>query len=157
MLKRIHGHTVDTNLLYYNIVIDLGCRDFLFSKEMVDLGCCVCAYDADKTVLEKLPPGVEFKNYAVGVKSGMTKIYYELTEGAFTSDVKEFNGNYYEIETISYKDIVNQDYDILKIDIEGGEYAILSDPTFIPYPKQITVEFHEHSLLEIHNNFFTKV
>lgn len=157
-MKKIEGHTVELSLLTQGTVLDLGCRDFNFSKEMVKAGCCVCAYDADSSIkLQELNDKIYFTNAAVGIKNCKTKIYYELGEGAYTSEIKNYDGKYFEIEMINYNEIINRPYDLLKIDIEGGEYDILSSINFQPFPKQITVEFHEHNLPELHSKMFHTV
>lgn len=156
MIKRIEGHTVDLSLIRGKKVIDLGCRDFKFAEYFKNIGCDVLAFDADKDVFKNPPYGISWFNKAVTTYFGTT-IYYKLGECGYTNDIKEHNPDEaVSVECVSYLSIANEDYDILKMDIEGAEYAILSDPNFKPYPKQITVEFHEHCFKQLHDEMFNK-
>ena len=147
--KNIAGHTIGVSLLTGGNVIDLGCRDFTFAKGMRDLGCAPYCLDADPNVKSD-----EFIviNKAVTTYSGTVR-YVALGESGYTSDLKECNGSI-EVECVKYSELTDKEYDVLKLDIEGGEYSILSDPNFKPLPKQISVEFHHHVFPEIHDKFY---
>lgn len=150
--KSIAGHTIDVSLLKKGNVIDLGCRDFEFAKQMKGLGCTLFCIDADPSVKSD-----EFKviNKAVTTSNGVVR-YVALGEAGYTSELKECNGSF-EVECIKYSDLTSKEYDVLKLDIEGGEYSILSDPNFKPLPQQITVEFHHHVFPEIHDKFYPMI
>jgi len=162
-LSKIDGHTIALDLLTKGKVIDLGCRNFQFAKAMSDMGHQVFAFDADPSIfcgaedmIIETTPIIYASNKAVGIRNGTTTIF-TMGEGSFTSEVNPTYGNKtesFEVELIDYKEITNREYDVLKIDIEGGEYEILSDPNFLPLPKQITVEFHEHTHKELHDKMF---
>ena len=155
-LKRIEGHTVDLSIVDRKTVVDLGCRDFKFSEYFKNIGCAVLAFDADKEVFKNPPKGIVCFNNAVTTYNGRVN-YYKLGECGYTDDIKEHNPDESEpVDCISYSGIINEGYDILKMDVEGAEYAILSDPDFKPYPKQITVEFHEHCFKELHDKMYQK-
>lgn len=156
-LKRIDGHTIDISLLTKSAVIDLGCRGFSFAKELHGKGSYVLAFDADDEVFVNVPIGISAYNKAVTTYNGTT-VFYKMGEAGFTIDVKEYHTNQANIvECVSLESILPSRYDILKMDIEGGEYAILSDPNFKSLPKQISVEFHEHTHTELHRKEFPKV
>jgi hypothetical protein len=57
-----------------------------------------------------------------------------------------------------YNDLVNDGkvIDVLKLDVEGTEYFLLSDPNFQPIPKQISVEFHMHAHRQLHDQYYDK-
>lgn len=155
MLERIEGHTIDTSLLTNGLVIDLGCRDFRFAQEMSKRGCDVISVDADPSVFVTKPSNIKCVNKAISINKNKTiMIYNKLGEGGYTSEVKKYKTSQgVLIDTITLTELIpgDNDYDVLKIDIEGTEYLLLSDPNFKPLPKQISVEFHEHSLKEIHD------
>lgn len=155
----IHGHTVDVSLLTGGNVIDLGCRGFEFSNQLASLGCKVFAFDADKEVFNDFngDDKIITFNKAVATSNGIVK-YAQLGECGFTNDIKEFTPNeQVEVECVDYNSLVSKEYDLLKLDIEGGEYKILSDERFKPYPKQISVEFHHHAFPGLHDEMYLKV
>lgn len=157
-LGRIHSHTIDASLLKNKgEIIDLGCRGFEFAMYFKSLGYNLICVDADPNVFLNYPDGITVINKAVYSERGKTRIIPALTESAYISDVKTFDTGI-EIEKCILSDIQPaHDYDILKIDIEGSEYEILSDKNFIPYAKQITVEFHEHTHKELHDRKISDV
>jgi hypothetical protein len=61
-----------------------------------------------------------------------------------------------DIYEIMYKEKSDAQVDILKLDCEGSEYHILSDPNFQPIPKQISVEFHMHAHRQLHDQYYDK-
>lgn len=151
-LTNVNGHTIDTNLLKGGVVLDFGCRDFTFQKSMRDLGCTVVSYDAAKL-------DGDYINKAVSLVNGKTT-FCDMGEGSYISHIKSemVSSIQNEVEMESIYDILNryENIDVIKFDIEGSEYEILSDPNFIPKAKQITVEFHEHSMGELHDKYFKK-
>jgi len=158
-LERIDGHTLDLDLITGNTVIDLGCRGFLFAKLMKEFGCNVISVDAAPDVFVNVPEGIQTINKAISTKKEKVIIYNTLGESGYTSNIKKYhNKDGVEIETITLDEISpNKEYDVLKIDIEGSEYSLLSDENFKPLPKQITVEFHEHNLKQLHDDNINNV
>lgn len=159
-LKRIDGHTIDLDLLTNSgTVVDLGCRGFVFANYFKNLGYSVIAVDADPLVFNTAPSDIVCINKAICAEHKQVKIYNSLTESGFTSDVRLYhNDTGVIVECIPLQEIEpNEDYDLLKIDIEGGEYAILSHNSFKPNARQISVEFHEHNLKELHDIHFKSV
>lgn len=149
--KRIDGHTLDLDLITGSTVIDLGCRGFLFATHMRDIGCNVVCVDADPNVFQNIPTGIQTHNKAISCRKGKVVIYNSLGEGGYTSDIKTYTGGV-EVDTILLEEIEPDcEYDVLKIDIEGAEYSLLENPYFKPKAKQITVEFHEHNLKDLHD------
>lgn len=151
-LINVSGHTIDKSLLSNGVVLDFGCRDFIFQKELIKMGNNVVSYDAAKL-------DGEYINKAVSLSNGKT-IFCDMGEGSYVSNIKEYmvSSIQNEVEMESIYDILNryESIDVIKFDIEGSEYPILSDPNFIPKAKQITVEFHEHSMVDLHKQYFNK-
>lgn len=57
-----------------------------------------------------------------------------------------------------YNEVINEakNIDVLKLDVEGTEYFLLSDKNFQPIPRQISVEFHLHCHADIHNRLYAR-
>lgn len=159
MLEKIHGHTIDTNFLTKGgYVLDLGCRDFVFSKIMLSYGMKVIALDPYKNITLdddlKNNPNFIFKNIAcVGIKDTETKKYHEYDDWGANSLFNiipknpNYNGNEtYDVNLTTIKEIMQEFnieiFDVIKIDVEGCEYEILKN---IPKncSKQLSVEFHD--------------
>lgn len=154
MIQVIHEHSVDISLLSGGVCIDVGCLGFEFSVAMRDLGCDVWAYD----IQDLAPPeGMYFLNAAISNRDEILK--FSLTEdrqGCHISESGEGRVISYDINRIYRNATRHNCIDILKLDCEGSEYLILSDPNFQPMPKQITVEFHMHAFPELHAKYYDK-
>ena len=158
----IGGHTIDETLLKDGVIIDVGARDFSFSKHFK--GKKVYAIDCDDAVVND-DENIIFMNVAISDKSGETT-YYKNGEATMIRqfdpdptfehiDKKYCN----ECKVITMEDlykITGENVDVLKLDCEGAEYAILGE-TFKPIPKQITVEFHNHCVPELHKEKYQSI
>lgn len=156
-IQTIAEHSVDLDLLTGGICIDVGCRGFQFSEAMRDLGLFVFACD-----LEDLTPppsdGIMFYKAAITTKSGV--VHYVDTKDQQAKYVSE---NGIPVRAIALNDLYDMVrttdvpvVDVLKLDCEGSEYHILSDPNFQPIPKQISVEFHMHCHRALHDQYYDK-
>jgi hypothetical protein len=152
-IQCIAEHSVDLDLLSGGICIDAGCRGFLFSEAMRDLGCKVIAFDLEDM---ETPEGVEFKKMAVSNFTG-----YGVYKDTVDLQAKHLiSGSGKPVSVIGLNDVYelsgSNDVDVLKLDVEGEEYHILSDPDFQPIPKQISVEFHMHAHRQLHDQYYDK-
>jgi hypothetical protein len=153
-IKVIAEHSVDLDLLSGGICVDVGCRGFLFSEAMKNIGCEVWAFDMEDF---EAPDGIVYKKMAVSnwTGSGFFKDTLDpqakhlITGAGIPVDVTNINDLYAEF---SRKGMA---VDVLKLDAEGSEYLILSDPDFRPTPNQISVEFHEHAHRGLHERYFS--
>lgn len=153
-IQTIAEHSVDIDLLNGGICIDAGCRGFQFSEAMRDLGCEVIAMDIEDM---EVPDNIFFLKMALMDKPG--EYYYVHTkdqQARFISNkgIPVIGAGVNEM----YDDLLRQEkaIDVLKLDIEGSEYFILSDPNFKPIPKQISVEFHMHCHKDLHDKYYDK-
>jgi hypothetical protein len=136
-IKAIAEHSIDIDLLSGGICIDVGCRGFQFSEGMRDMGLKVLAFDMEEM---KAPEGVHFIKMAIA---------HIVGEGHYT-DTKDQQAKYLSptgvpvlVTTLEciYESMLKVEntaqVDILKLDCEGSEYLILSDPKFKAIPKQM--------------------
>ena len=164
MIRKIHSHTIDDGLLLPgDWVLDLGSRDFVFSRKMLSLGLNVIAVDPARGIVPilycRMKKNFHFINKAcVGKKISDSLTYFEYIDwGAnslYNKDSKhrlvqnkesDFIKSY-DVDVITIAEIMDEfcvdQFGLIKIDIEGGEYDIL-----LNFPsncaKQITVEFHD--------------
>lgn len=149
----IAGHTFDEKLLSDGVIIDIGCRGFEFADYFTEN--FVFCIDPDPKVFE----GRQFHfmkrnlNLAISNKSGESA-FYENGEATVLKELDpDQNHPFIPCETITMgllHRFTGDNIDILKLDCEGAEYMIL-DESFKPIPKQISVEFHHHTVPELHN------
>ena len=156
MIQTISEHKVETSLINGGLAIDVGCRFFGFSQAMKDMGCEVLAFDIEDM---EPPKGITFMKQAVLTYNGKvsfdphrdkqaTHIRFDGNKGALDVDCVALNTIYRANE--------GKEVDILKLDCEGAEYFILSDPDFQPIPKQVSCEFHEHAQPDLHKQLYQK-
>lgn len=159
-LVNIAGHTIDKSLLSDGVIIDVGCRGFEFTDYFLDMDKKVYAIDPDTEVFkpkEHISKEM-FKpfNIAISDKSGESS-YYENGEATCLKEIDPDQSHPFKpCKTITMEDlykITGENVDVLKLDCEGAEYIILGE-TFKPIPKQITVEFHHHTVPELHKKHF---
>lgn len=155
MIQIISEHSVDTSLLMGNWIIDAGCRNWNFSREMKNKKQKVYAIDVQPMVK---PDEIDiFQQKALWITNKKMYVnYVNDLNGTFVSDTPKSN-KIEEITTITLNDIYNEigtNIDCLKIDIEGSEYDIFLDEKFIPIPKQLSIEFHEHNFKSKHDLLF---
>lgn len=154
-IQCIAEHSVDLDLLSGGICIDAGCRGFQFSEAMRDLGLFVFACDLEDFNAPE-GEGIFYCKSAITTQSGVA--HYVDTKD---QQAKYLSDSGIPVRSLSLNDLYEivkttdvRHIDVLKLDIEGSEYEILSDHGFQPIPKQISVEFHEHAHKELHNKYF---
>jgi len=156
-MKTVGGHTFDETLLTDGVIIDVGCRDFSFSNYFE--GKPVYCVDLDAKVFDGVKNNFTHINYAISDKAGDSE-YYENGEATCLKQLHHYQDHRIKpCKTITMEDlykITGENVDILKLDCEGAEYAILGE-TFRPVPKQITVEFHHHCVPELHKDKYQSI
>ena len=153
----VGGHTFDKTLLRDGVIIDVGARGFEFARYFYQSGRKTYCIDPDSSVFELnerlFNKNLKCFNVAISDKAGESGIYLN-GEGTCLKEIDpDQNHPFIPCETITmdnlYK-ITGENVDILKLDCEGAEYIILGE-TFKPIPKQISVEFHYHTVPDLHN------
>lgn len=167
MIEKIHGHSIDVNLLFGGgFVLDIGCNDFVFSRNMIDRGMKVIGLDPLEGI--RIPQDLlnsnrfVYLNHAcVGIKDKEIKTYYAYLHSGANSLYnppenlhKPIHGGHannpflkkYDVSVITISEVmkkfdVNQ-FDLIKMDVEGAEYDILENLP-LRCAKQISIEFHD--------------
>lgn len=146
----VGGHTFDETLIGNGTIIDIGCRQFDFAKHFPDKQ--VHCIDMAEDVFTDIPSNAICHRVAIADTAGESQ-YYDNGEATCLKQLHHFqNHRIKPCTTITMDDlykITGTDIDLLKLDCEGAEYIILGE-TFKPIPKQISVEFHNHCVPEIH-------
>lgn len=131
----VHGHSINESLLpLKSNILDLGCRDFIFTNKMKELEHNV--YPVDIGVFDG-----DYYRIAISDKDGRCSVVNERDPDAtHISDGDEIP--MMTIETFS-KHVGVEKWDLIKMDIEGQELNILNNSKH-PIASQISVEFHAH-------------
>lgn len=155
-IQTIAEHSIDIDLLSGGICIDAGCRGFQFSEAIRDLGCQVLAMDLEQMEPDN-PTDITFMKRALMVEYG--EYYYVDTKD---QQAKFINNTGIKVDGLGINDLyreleeMGKVVDVLKLDVEGTEYFLLSDHNFKPIPKQISVEFHMHCHRGLHDQYYEK-
>lgn len=145
-------HSIDVSLLTPGgMVLDVGCRDFSFSRRMVARGCRVIAMDADPTVEDPKIEGVQFIRGALSDHVGVDRFLMHKDPQArrLLRSGEQAQGELVPVRLTTLKVLMSAlranpfVWDVVKLDVEGAEYDILRAWQG-PIAKQISVEFHEH-------------
>lgn len=118
-------------------ILDIGCRNFLFTKAMRVLGHTVFPVDIDKLNESQAYYQVAISNYdgRAGIIHSNDPQATRIKEG---SEVP-----CYTLESFS-KFVGVEMWDLVKIDVEGAEWEIIMGMNK-PMAKQISVEMHLHT------------
>lgn len=158
-MQNIAGHTIDRSLVGDGVIIDVGCRYFDFAMELGIFNKVYCI-DPDPDVFNiACPDNFVFLNCAISSETGESTYYRNVEMTCLTQIYQPQEHLFEPCKTMSMKDLyalTGYNVDVLKLDCEGAEYIILGD-IFEPIPKQITVEFHNHFVPEVHKNNIDKV
>lgn len=156
---KVGGHSFCPELLTNGVIIDVGCRGFVFTEHFVNTHR-VIAIDPDPKVFKSCHHYlIETLNVAISDKGGQGA-YYENGEGTVLKELDPDQAHPFKpCDTITMDDlykITGENVDLLKLDCEGAEYMILGE-TFKPIPKQISVEFHYHTIPDVHNKHIDSI
>jgi len=158
-----------------SVIIDIGLgHDADFSSALNRRYACRC-YGVDPTIKHRssieastTTIGEQFSyiNAALGAKNGR-QIFYESLDnvsGSFYDDHRNITNDHireYEVAVVTLKDLIDhigmEVIDLIKIDVEGAEYEVLSkaDREIISHFRQMVVEFH-HDVIERYSLADTK-
>lgn len=137
MITVVHEHSLDFSLLKEGAnILDIGCRGFLFTDYMRELGYKVTPVDIDDF------PGKVYYRLAITGQDG--RVAVERNSDPQATRVKPGN----ELLSMTLETFSNsvgiQMWDLIKIDVEGSEYEIIMGLKKAP-AKQLSIEFHLHT------------
>jgi FkbM family methyltransferase len=160
----VGGHTFEETTIGNGVIIDVGCRGFAFADYFFTNK--VYCIDPDETIFNREPmPNHTHLNLAISDTSGETTYYPngEATmirqfdpDPTFVHIDQKYSKTCKVITMDDLYKITGENVEILKLDCEGAEYAILGE-SFKPIPKQISVEFHNHCVPELHAQKYTAI
>ncbi len=149
-------HSVAVDLLTEGgFALDVGARHFSFSNDMLARGIKPIAMEPDPTCNDEVPVGCRLLKRGLGPASWRGQRLFEtgvdggtgchIVNPAFPTRGDAQVG----VEFVTLEDVMEltgiKEWEVVKLDCEGAEYMILPDWPG-PVAKQITVEFHEHTM-----------
>ena len=149
-----------------SIVVDLGTgEDADFSQDLIQrYGLRIFGFEPTRkhhgnldSVVEKTKGHFKYVKYAIADADGKRIFFESLTNvsGSFFKDhinIKRDKIRSYEVDAIRFDRIFDilgiGNIDLLKMDIEGGEYAVFASANVVTLGKidQIAVEFHHDTI-----------
>lgn len=156
----IAEHTINLDRLTGGFVLDAGCRNFTFAKELATRGCKVVALDADPTVIADDFKGV-FLNAAISDKAGERELVMcSDPQARYLAGWSVHQDPCVKVQAMTISDLMKiydiDHWDVVKLDVEGSEYSILAAWPG-PVATQISVEFHEHCLGRPPDEVYTSI
>lgn len=160
----LSSHTIDESVLpEVPIVLDVGSRNFGFTKAMLQLRpkAQIYALEPDPAVTDPGIPNVHFFNIALVHDDRTTATYASFSTGegnylTFLPWVVVHDANKMEVKCASIQRLMNHvgvsHWDVIKLDCEGAEFQVLENWPSSEICTQITVEFHDYNNLHIHND-----
>jgi len=143
-------HTLDVDRLRNGYVLDVGCRFFDFTQEIVNGGNCVVAIDPSREVVEPNIKGVIFEQCAlVGTPTPGGLMFCDNADAAHL--VHDHRGEtcgvpQYKVPCSTVTDLLTKyclsRFEAVKLDCEGAEFEILRHWPG-PVADQVTVAFHD--------------
>lgn len=146
-IEIIDGHSVATDLLRGDAVLDAGARGFRFSKWFADRGHKVLAFDPAPDLENPRIKNVNFYRMGVvgaGEPGSWRFVECEDKEASYLDrgDGEKF------VATSDLKGIMAfcrvDRFDVIKLNVEGAEYSIFETWPG-PVARQVVVSFHEHT------------
>lgn len=157
MIKDICEHSIDVDLLNKNgWVLDFGCGvDFLFSKEMANMGMQVISIDPNPRIKETpSDKNIHYERCALVTDENLEFIEFNIFNDTDAASFVKTNNDVFFIQKMYNTPVVTttvkklmtkyniETIDVLKLDIEGAEYEFLNTINE-PIAKQISIEFHD--------------
>ena len=142
----IYEHTIEETLINKNgYILDIGCLGFQFTKEMKKYCNNIIGIDPNPNI-KNIPNDIIFYNKALVNNNSDYINYHTYNDKSGNSLLKPDKDWCKYINTIKVKCIMKEhnidQFELIKIDIEGGEYEFLNKIDWT-ISKQYTIEFHD--------------
>lgn len=159
MVKKWYEDGGETQLRYnYKLsensnVLDLGGYDGEWSQKIYNLyKCNIEIFEPVDSLYEKCLKKFENNNKIRLHKNGVSDRNHiaRITNNGDASSIKTSSDNFQEIDVISINDILKNNIDLLKINVEGCEYEILENIIFNNKQTMILnfqIQFHDFDFL----------
>jgi FkbM family methyltransferase len=155
----VHWHTIIPALVTPGShVLDMGGNIGLFSREMSERFDCVChCVEPDPELLGILPPAPRVRKHSYALAAENGTVEFERAKNRLAGHVRQASGSgvgvatneVFPVEAIDLETFVARHVDgpigLLKLDIEGAEYAVLmkAPDDLLQRIPQVTVEIHD--------------
>jgi FkbM family methyltransferase len=149
-------HTIATGFLPPNaVVVDLGANVGDFSRIMArDYRCSCFAIEPSPEVFEQIPSGDGVRKYNLAIAGTAGVVALNISSNSEATSMHRVNNATYSNVAIQVPAQTLEEFcrleqisriDLLKIDIEGEELAVLAScsDAFLKAIDQVSVEFHE--------------
>lgn len=148
---QIAEHTINESILNKSgWALDLGCIGFNFSSGIKSYVDNVIGVDPNPSI--QPVPDIHFENVAVISNKSTESVYYNsYTDSQANSLLMPMNDicvflSRVKVKTTTIPDLMEKygikQFEVIKIDIEGGEYDLLDNMDFT-ISKQFSIEFHD--------------
>lgn len=138
------GANIGMSLLYFKMCWP-GARITAFEPDGKALACCRANITDNKLA------GIDLHEAAVAATEGKIDFYAEdHNPGSLTATTVLPRSEYSKslaVKAVRLSQYINEEVDILKIDIEGGEFEVLDELSSsgkLPLIKQMAIEYHHH-------------
>jgi FkbM family methyltransferase len=148
-LSKINDHSFFSYLLSKNgVCLDVGCRNFEFSKVIKDSFSKIIAIDPGPDIEPPEDEKIIFLNQAL-TTSDLSSVYL-VRDGRLTwhyISFEKISHNCLKVPNISLDNLMKtlkiKEFDLIKLDCEGSEYSLMYWLAKHPVAKQISVNFHD--------------
>ena len=144
-------HTIEETIINKTgYVLDLGCVNFSFSKDLLNYCDNVICVDPN-TNIKNIPQGLIYENAALVHDDKKEITFYIYNDIQGYSILNPNNDccrlvNSITVKALNIKDIMDKynikQFELIKFDIEGAEYEILNTMDWT-ISKQYSIEFHD--------------
>lgn len=135
-----NSYGIDTRIKLEGKVLDIGAHIGIFSRLALSRGCEVISVEPEDKNFARLTenaPGAKLIKRAVTSKR---EAFLEVHETR--GEMHKLSDQGVRVKTIPLDDLIDGEIDLLKMDIEGGEYNALMTCNKLELIKQITMEYH---------------
>lgn len=134
-------YSIDERITLEGTVLDIGAHIGIFSRLALTRGCEVISVEPEAKnfrLLQINAPGALFINKAVSSIKDWTYLEVHPTRG----EMHHLSDHGVKVPTTTLDELITKKINVLKMDIEGGEYDALMKCSKLDLVEQITMEYH---------------